>query len=166
MTRKKVKNINLRVRRDGSVAVSAPSRCSVLRVEQFLAEKQDWILRAQSRAAAAQPQDIVVCQISPQDALRLFTQVSDEIFPLFSALLGGQRPTIKVRDMKTRWGVCKIQARQITFSLRLAQKPRAAVEYVVIHEYAHFAVPNHSPAFWDVVARVLPDYKARRALLK
>ena len=39
-------------------------------------------------------------------------------------------------------------------------------EYVVVHEYAHFVHCDHSPAFWAVVARILPDYKARRALLR
>ena len=36
-------------------------------------------------------------------------------------------------------------------------------EYVVVHEFCHFAHPNHSPAFWAAVARVMPDYKARQA---
>ena len=42
----------------------------------------------------------------------------------------------------------------------------AAQEYVVVHEFCHFAHPNHSPTFWAAVARVMPDYKARQALLK
>ena len=98
-------------------------------------------------------------------ALLLFTQVSDAVFPLFAQVLNGQRPVLKVRQMKTRWGVCVPAKRQITFSLRLAEKPRAAVEYVVLHEYAHFVRADHSPAFWAVVARYMPDYKARRRLL-
>ena len=61
--------------------------------------------------------------------------------------------------------MCVAAKRQITFSLRLAEKPRAAVEYVVLHEYAHFVRADHSPAFWAVVARYMPDYKARRRLL-
>lgn len=44
--------------------------------------------------------------------------------------------------------------------------PLPAQEYVVVHEFCHFAHPNHSPAFWAAVARVMPDYKARQALLK
>jgi len=35
----------------------------------------------------------------------------------------------------------------------------------VLHEYAHFVRADHSPAFWAVVARYMPDYKARRRLL-
>ena len=105
------------------------------------------------------------CSVSREDALALFTQVSDAVFPLFAQVLNGQRPVLKVRQMKTRWGVCVPAKRQITFSLRLAEKPRAAVEYVVLHEYAHFVRADHSPAFWAVVARYMPDYKARRRLL-
>ena len=92
--------------------------------------------------------------------------MSAQVFPCFSGVLGGVRPTLKVRRMKTRWGVCMPGKRQITLNLRLAEKPLAAVEYVVVHEYAHFVHCDHSPAFWAVVARILPDYKARRALLR
>ena len=165
-TRKRIKNINIRIRRDGSVAVSAPLRCPDARVESFLREKLPWVRAARRRAAAALPAVEAPCQVEPQAALALFTQVSAEIFPLFSAVLGGVQPTLKVRVMKTRWGVCKPAARQITLNLRLAEKPREAVEYVVLHEYAHFVRADHSAAFWRVVARFMPDYKARRELLK
>ena len=166
LTHKRVKNINLRIRADGTVAVSAPLRCSGARVDAFVAEKAAWIAAAQQRMLDKQTELQTPCDVSPREALALFTQISDEIFPLFADVLQGQRPILKVRNMKTRWGVCKISARQITLSLRLAQKPRQAVEYVILHEYAHFVHGNHSPAFWGVVAQFLPDYKARRALLR
>lgn len=114
------------------------------------------------RALARGEEEQRPCSVSREDALALFTQVSDAVFPLFAQVLNGQRPVLKVRQMKTRWGVCVPAKRQITFSLRLAEKPRAAVEYVVLHEYAHFVRADHSPAFWAVVARYMPDYKARR----
>lgn len=164
-SRKRVKNINVRIRRDGSVAVSAPLRCADARVDAFVAERAAWIAAAQQRALAAAAAE-APCTVSRAEALALFTQVSDEIFPLFAQRLGGVRPVLKVRSMKTRWGVCKPAARQITLNLRLAEKPRPAVEYVVLHEYAHFVRADHSPAFWSVVARCMPDYKAHRALLK
>ena len=44
--------------------------------------------------------------------------------------------------------------------------PPEAVDYVVVHELAHIQEKNHSPAFYTVVAAVLPDYKAREQLLK
>ena len=65
-----------------------------------------------------------------------------------------------------RWGVCCPGKKQITFALQLYHMPPAAQIYVVVHEYCHFLQPNHSPAFWAEVAKLLPDWKARRALLK
>lgn len=163
--RKRVKNINLRVRADGSVAVSAPLGAPLAQVDAFVAGRARWIEAARVRALARGEEEQRPCSVSREDALALFTQVSDAVFPLFAQVLNGQRPVLKVQQMKTRWGVCVPAKRQITFSLRLAEKPRAAVEYVVLHEYAHFVRADHSPAFWAVVARYMPDYKARRRLL-
>ena len=163
--RKRVKNINLRVRADGSVAVSAPLGAPLAQVDAFVAGRARWIEAARVRALARGEEEQRPCSVSREDALALFTQVSDAVFPLFAQVLNGQRPVLKVRQMKTRWGVCVLAKRQITFSLRLAEKPRAAVEYVVLHEYAQFVRADHSPAFWAVVARYMPDYKARRRLL-
>ena len=163
--RKRVKNINLRVRADGSVAVSAPLGTPLAQVDAFVAGRARWIEAARVRALARGEEEQRPCSVSREDALALFTQVSDAVFPLFAQVLNGQRPVLQVRQMKTRWGVCVPAKRQITFSLRLAEKPRAAVEYVVLHEYAHFVRADHSPAFWAVVARYMPDYKARRRLL-
>ena len=163
--RKRVKNINLRVRADGSVAVSAPLGAPLAQVDAFVAGRARWIEAARVRALARGEEEQRPCSVSREDALALFTQVSDAVFPLFAQVLNGQRPVLKVRQMKTRWGVCVPAKRQITFSLRLAEKPRAAVEYVVLREYAHFVRADHSPAFWAVVARYMPDYKARRRLL-
>ena len=166
LTRKRVKNINLRVRRDGSVAVSAPRRAPLAQIDAFVAGRAEWIAKARAQMLAAEAEARRPCAVSREEALALFTEVSEAVFPLFAGVLDGRRPVLKVRQMKTRWGVCAPARRQITLNLRLAEKPHAAVEYVVVHEYAHFIHPDHSPAFWAVVARILPDYKARRALLK
>ena len=73
---------------------------------------------------------------------------------------------IAVRDMRTRWGSCSLKTGTLAFARRLCVMPPAAQEYVVVHEFCHFAHPDHSPAFWAAVAQVLPDYKQRQRLLK
>ena len=50
--------------------------------------------------------------------------------------------------------------------LRLAGTPEELIAYIVVHEMAHFLEANHSERFWAHVEDVMPDYKARRKLLR
>lgn len=58
LTRKKVKNLNLRVRGDGSVAASAPMGISLAQVDAFVADRAGWIAQARRRLEARRPGDI------------------------------------------------------------------------------------------------------------
>ena len=49
LERKAVKNLNLRVRRDGTVHLSIPNRTTIAAAEAFLIEREDWILGALDR---------------------------------------------------------------------------------------------------------------------
>ena len=162
---KSVKNLNLRVRADGSVALSAPRRCTLREADAFVSSHAAWIARARESARARRPQDIVPGEIDRDAALALFLDVMARYYGDFCFFLD-EMPRLTIRDMRTRWGVCNVSRRRITLNLRLAGMPREALEYVVVHEYAHFLHPNHGPLFWAEVARVLPDWKQRRALLR
>ena len=165
VSRCKVKKLNLRVRRDGSVAVSIPMRTDFAQADRFVTEQAQWIAEAQARQKARTERQNADLP-SKEVALAHFTALSDVVYPAFAQVLGGQKPTIKVRSMVSRWGVCAMSKRQITFALQLYNMPPAAQIYVVVHEYCHFLQPNHSPAFWAEVEKLLPDWKARRQLLK
>ena len=165
LTRKRVKNLNIRVREDGTVAVSIPLRTSAEAADRFVAARAAWVQQAQARARRRSLRDARPLP-DKETALAHFTAMSDKVYPAFAGVLGGQKPTIKVRSMTSRWGVCHMAKRQITFALQLYNQPEAAQIYVVVHEYCHFLQPNHSPAFWAEVAKLLPDWKARRNLLK
>ena len=165
LTRKKVKRLNLHVRRDGTVAVSIPWRSTPEEADRFVLEQAGWIREAQNRQLRRSVRDDQPLP-SKAEALAYFTAMSDKVYPAFAEVLGGQKPTIKVRDMTSKWGVCFMSKRQITFALQLYNMPPAAQIYVVVHEYCHFLQPNHSPAFWAEVEKLLPDWKQRRDLLK
>lgn len=55
LRRRKVKNLNLRVRPDGSVAVSIPVRCPLKRADEFVAAKGAFIRRAQEQLRRTAP---------------------------------------------------------------------------------------------------------------
>lgn len=75
-------------------------------------------------------------------------------------------PEVKIRKMKTRWGSCMPGKKAITLNKLVFSAPKECIEYVVVHELAHFVHPNHSKAFHSLVRSVMPDYKDRKKLLE
>ena len=63
LERKAVKNLNLRIRRDGSIHLSIPRRTTIAAAEAFLTEREEWILsalaRMEARAETHPPADAV-----------------------------------------------------------------------------------------------------------
>ena len=54
---------------------------------------------------------------------------------------------------KRIWGSCNPQRGHVRVSERLAMVPGWVLDSVLIHELAHIAVPNHGPAFHELVSR-------------
>ena len=83
----------------------------------------------------------------------------------YCRLLGVEpRPRVLLSSARTRWGSCHASGR-IHLNWRLVQVPARLLDYVVAHEVAHLIEMNHSPRFWRVVERLVPDSAAcRRAL--
>ncbi len=73
---------------------------------------------------------------------------------------------IKIRKMRTRWGVCNTRKKIITLNSELLKKDISLIDYVIVHEMAHFYEGNHGKNFWKIVGDVIPDYKERRKKLK
>lgn len=162
LTQKPVKNINLRVRRDGTVCVSANRRVPLTAVDAFVREKAAWIEAARRRAAEREAPESALSEAA---CLALFEAVSDRIYPAFAAYLP-HKPQIRVKKLKSCWGVCHYTKGYITLNSALAAKPPAAVEYVILHEYVHFLEHDHQKGFHAWMARLMPDYKERRKLLR
>ncbi len=74
--------------------------------------------------------------------------------------------TLKLRKMRTRWGVCNVRKNIITLNTELLKKSIPLIDYVIIHEMAHFFEANHSKNFWKIVEAAIPDYKAKRKELR
>ncbi|MEC8165407.1 MAG: SprT family zinc-dependent metalloprotease [Pseudomonadota bacterium] len=83
----------------------------------------------------------------------------------FSPRIGRTPKRIFFRDYKSMWGNCDVDGR-ITFNWKLVMAPEHILDYVVVHEMVHLHHLNHSPAFWQRVEALLPDYKQRRKWLK
>ena len=173
LERKQVKNINLRVRPDGSVKVSASPRVDTSYIDDFVLSKAEFILKALERFKSAETterqfQEELVKAKSGQESLladpAIFTEILDEVYPAFIPY-GIARPKLRVRTMKSCWGSCLVNKGIITLNRKLLMKHRECIEYVVVHELCHFIHPNHSKEFYKFMEQFMPDWKERKGRL-
>jgi predicted metal-dependent hydrolase len=82
-----------------------------------------------------------------------------------SRRLGVEVQSLAIRDQRTRWGSCT-RAGALSFNWRLILAPPAILVYVVVHELCHILRHDHSPEFWELVAKHRPTYAEERAWLR
>jgi predicted metal-dependent hydrolase len=68
-------------------------------------------------------------------------------------------PTLRIRKMKTRWGVCNIKSHVITLNLELIKRDQKYLDYVIVHELTHLVHADHTKRFWNCVEENFPNYK-------
>ena len=84
----------------------------------------------------------------------------------FSPRIGRKIARVRVRKMQTRWGSCNHAKGYLNFSLSLIERDPRFVEYVVLHELAHLIHANHGADFYALIAKIMPDFRARIKLGK
>ncbi len=94
---------------------------------------------------------------------RIFTERINLIKPYISYVPPFK---LRIRKMKTRWGVCNRKDNIITLNSELIKKDVTLIDYVIIHEMCHFKEGNHSNRFWAEVSKYYPDYKLARKRLR
>ena len=173
LEQKQVKNINLRVRPDGSVKVSASPRVDASQIDDFVLSKAEFILKALKRFEAVAEaeekyQRVLGKAKAGHESLladpAIFTEILDEVYPAFIPY-GIARPKVRIRTMKSCWGSCLVNKGIITLNRKLLMKPKECIEYVVVHELCHFIHPNHSKQFYSFMEQFMPDWKERKARL-
>ncbi len=74
-------------------------------------------------------------------------------------------PKIQIRKMKTRWGSCIPVKKKIALNISLMYVPIPCMEYVVLHELVHFIEANHGKNFYNIIEKIMPDWKTRKKIL-
>jgi predicted metal-dependent hydrolase len=111
-------------------------------------------------AAPEQIRDAVQSWLQRQ-ARRVF----DERCRHFAQALNVRMTRLSLSSAATRWGSASADG-SIRLNWRLIHFALPIIDYVVAHELAHLREMNHSPAFWDVVRSVVPDYERSRGSLR
>lgn len=217
LTRRSVRNLNLRVLPDGRVRVSAPRGVPEAAVSRFVASHGALIRTAREKEAlrlARSPMPteftggeavtllgrIVPLSVreGPRDAVffapdgvtmrtrfpgdrdkkaklfdRELTALCRSVFEQTARAMYARFPspafpfpTLRVRSMTSRWGSCLNRKGVVTLNKKLIEAPPACIEYVALHELAHFVHPDHSPRFHALLTALMPDWKARKKLLE
>lgn len=97
-----------------------------------------------------------------KQALKIFSEHLENCYENFTRSI--PHPSLRIRKMKTRWGVCNTKTFVITLNLELITKDINCLDYVIYHELSHLVEANHSKRFWMVVEENFKDYKKYRAL--
>lgn len=156
----------IRVRLDGSVRVTIPRRGSRREAALFYDQQRDWVAGQQRRVAAVReriPQDL------PEDEQRALQARARRELPArlleLAAAAGLTVLRVSVRNQRHRWGSCSSSG-LISLNWRLVTMPDWVRDYVLYHELMHLKRMDHSPAFWNLVAQVCPDYQDARRWLR
>ena len=80
----------------------------------------------------------------------------------WSVLMNVPEPAWGVKRMKTKWGSCSVAAGRIWLNLELAKKPYHCLEYVIVHELAHFTERHHNDRFRALLDQHLPLWQHYR----
>lgn len=120
-------------------------------LEVSVADKQDY--RSKQR---------LIKQWYIQKARHIF----EEMLHKYEEILGcAPIRTMQIKMMKTRWGSCNPAQSSLNLNLRLIQKDKRAIEYVILHELAHLKHPYHNKAFYEYVGLYMPDWRERKLKL-
>ena len=96
--------------------------------------------------------------------LKIYTERLNYWYNIFEESI--PYPKLKIRTMKTRWGVCNRRDNSVTLNSELIKYDLTKLDYVIVHELSHFIHFNHSKSFWCLVEKYSPNYKKIRKDLK
>ena len=85
--------------------------------------------------------------------------IASELIEKWQTHLGVEVERFFIQRMKTKWGGSSPHRRTIRLNLELAKKDLECLDYVVLHEMAHFIVPHHGDGFVALLDRHMPNWR-------
>jgi predicted metal-dependent hydrolase len=121
------------------------------------------------RAVHHQTERLLVSAPAPHRVAKVLigwlkSQALDALTPRaehYAAHLDVAPPLVGLSNARTQWGVCNEDG-MIRLSWRLVHLEPDLADYVVAHEVAHLVELNHSKRFWNLLAKLYPDWRRAR----
>ncbi len=157
--------MTLSVRRGGRVTVTVGRSTPLGSVDHFVESKRLWLHEVLSRLSVTSVHDPRTARTEyeahKEAARRLVHDELDRLNLHYGFVYG----RVSIRATTSRWGSCSSQ-KNLNFSYKVLFLPPLLLEYVLVHELCHLREMNHGPAFWALVAEVVPDYRVRRKAVR
>jgi predicted metal-dependent hydrolase len=151
--------------KDGRLIVRAPFGTSEKKIVEIIEKHSAWVEKHLKRSEEKHSRESSLNEENIAELRKLAKKILKVKVAYYAEIMGLKYGRITITGAKTRFGSCSSKG-NISFSYRLMLYPEAAREYVVVHELAHLVEMNHSAKFYAIIARYMPDYKARRSILK
>jgi len=158
------KTLSMEVMRDGSILVRAPLFCTKSEIERILLKYQNRLLRQRAEMLSKPPAKT----ITRSELDRMKKVAAARILPRLQSLseiTGLTYEGVKITSARGRFGSCSGK-NHLCFSVFLMLVSDEELDYVILHELCHTVHHNHSPMFYALVARFMPDWKNRQNRLK
>lgn len=165
MIRSNRKTMAIQVEDGGRVIVRVPVTVSQREADRFVEKNLGWICQKRMEIQEAERNAPEITDEKRREGIEAAKAYIPGRVAYYAARMGVSYNRITIREQKTRWGSCSSKG-NLNFNWKLMLLPREALDYVVVHELAHRREMNHSWRFWRIVEAELPDYQARRQLLK
>ncbi|PPK50477.1 M48 family metallopeptidase [Marinobacter persicus] len=68
-------------------------------------------------------------------------------------------PPWRIMEMQTQWGSCSPEG-AVLLNPHLVKAPTRAIDYVLLHELCHLQEHNHSPRFYGLLDRFMPEWRS------
>ena len=149
----------------GVLTVKAPIGTSKARIEAVVLKHRKWIEKHLDIEKKRALFDASLTEEKIAELKRSARTYLTDKTKIYAEIMGLNYGRITITSATTRFGSCSSKG-NISYSYRLMLYPEPARDYVVVHELAHLVHMNHSPAFYSLVEKYIPDYKERRKLLK
>lgn len=166
VTKKKIKNTNLRIRPEepSVIRISIPYSVPYDSVTDILEKPkiQRWI---EKNRAVPQGREEEKREREPYYRQRLM-EVLPGMFAKWEPALGVKSAKVTIRDTKSQWGSCNTRNGNISISVWLGAFPDECIEYVVVHELAHLLEAGHNERFYGILDRHYPLWRQCRERLK
>ncbi len=163
---RRARRLRISVSRGGAVEMTLPFGMPAAAAEKFLKAKRAWIEK--SLAYFANQPLSMLPRGSRREYLSLKNKaqlLAEEKAAYWNRHYGFAFRQISIKNQKSRWGSCSRKG-NLNFNYRIVHLPKEVLDYLVIHELCHLREFNHSPQFWQLVAKAAPEYRQLRRKLK